>query len=621
MSNKSLTLHLQSKVSLTLVLLISSFVLISYLILRMTIAPAFNNLELAGATSDFHRAEGALQTDIENLDAITADWAPWDDIHDYTSGVNPNFIKSNLNRPTLDNLNLDLLAIFGPGRELLWAMTLVDGEEVPAHEFNILNADHPAATDLVSHIDARDGTSGVVQTIKGLMLISSRPILRSDDSGPVNGAVVMGQLLDATHLRRLRDRTEVDISMNSVVPDTLSSFDEKHDLSDNRITVSKPLLDIYGAPILMFTTKTLREISNLGEQTIDAALYLLMTSGLFVCAFIWFMLRTTILRPIENLSTHINDIRESGDLSRQVSMSRNDEIGLLAFQFDTLTTEVHNARQALLDQSFKAGKADTAAEVMHNIRNAMTPMINGIDLIKRSFKVTDSLRVSEALQQLEEPNCAPDRKEKLLQYIDASFNRLDTVSKGALDDLHIVAAQAKQVEGIIADQEKFANVAPVAEDVAVQELLDEALHVIPKGESHSVELALDDIGEVRVSAHRIGLLQVMGNLILNAYESIRRNNSPQGRISLTVSGEVVDDKAMVRVTVRDNGGGFSEDTGLQIFNRGFTSKPKRETNGLGLHWCANAVASMGGRISARSPGEGCGAEFHVMLPAPEGGYS
>lgn len=125
MSNKSLTLHLQSKVSLTLVLLISSFVLISYLILRMTIAPAFNNLELAGATSDFHRAEGALQTDIENLDAITADWAPWDDIHDYTSGVNPNFIKSNLNRPTLDNLNLDLLAIFGPGRELLWAMTLV----------------------------------------------------------------------------------------------------------------------------------------------------------------------------------------------------------------------------------------------------------------------------------------------------------------------------------------------------------------------------------------------------------------------------------------------------------------------------------------------------------------
>jgi sensor domain CHASE-containing protein len=621
MSNKTRTLYLQSKVSLTLILLISSFVLISYLILRMTIAPAFSKLELAAATSDFHRAEGALQTDIENLDAITADWAPWDDIHDYTSGTNPGFTKSNLNRPTLDNLSLDLMAIYGSDRQLLWAMTIVDGEEVPTHQFNILNPEHPASADIVSHNDALDGALGIVRTINGLMLISSRPILRSDDSGPVGGAVVMGQLLDEAHLQRLRDRTEVDISLNSVVPDTLLSFDEKHDLSDNRITVSKSLLDIHGAPVLIFNTNTLRNISNLGAQTIDAALYLLLTSGLFVCAFIWFMLRTMILRPIEDLSTHIDDIRESGDLSRKLSMSRNDEIGLLASQFDTLTTEVHNARQALLDQSFKAGKADTAAEVMHNIRNAMTPMINGIDRIKRSFKVTDSLRVSEALQQLEEPNCVPDRKEKLLQYIDASFNRIDTVSKGALDDLHIVAAQAKQVEGIIADQEKFANVAPVAEDLAVKELLDEALHVIPKEDSQLVELALDDIGEVRVSAHRIGLLQVMGNVILNAYESIRRNNSPHGKISLAVSGEVVNDKAMVRLTVRDNGGGFSEDTGLQIFNRGFTSKPSRETNGLGLHWCANAVASMGGKISARSPGEGCGAEFDVMLPAPEGGYS
>ena len=621
MSNKTRTLFLQSKVSLTLILLISSFVLISYLILRMTIAPAFNKLELTAATSDFHRAEGALQTDIENLDAITADWAPWDDIHDYTSGTNPGFTKSNLNRPTLDNLSLDLMAIYGSDRQLLWAMTIVDGEEVPVYEFNILNPEHPASADIVSHNHALDGAVGIVQTVKGLMLISSRPILRSDDSGPVGGAVIMGQLLDAAHLQRLRDRTEVDISLNLVGEDISPGFDEVHHISDNRITVSKPLVDIHGAPALIFKTNTLRNISSLGAQTIDAALYLLLTSGLFVCAFIWFMLRTVILRPIENLSAYVDDIRESGDLSRKISMPRNDEIGLLASQFDTMTTEVHNARQALLEQSFKAGKADTAAEVMHNIRNAMTPMINGIDRIKRSFKVTDSLRVSEALQQLEEPNCVPDRKEKLLQYIDASFNRIDTVSKGALDDLHIVAAQAKQVEGIIADQEKFANVAPVAEDLAVKELLDEALHVIPREDSQLVELALDDIGEVRVSAHRIGLLQVMGNVILNAYESIRRNNSPHGKISLAVSGEVVNDKAMVRLTVRDNGGGFSEDTGSQIFNRGFTSKPSRETNGLGLHWCANAVASMGGKISARSPGEGCGAEFDVMLPAPEGGYS
>jgi signal transduction histidine kinase len=111
----------------------------------------------------------------------------------------------------------------------------------------------------------------------------------------------------------------------------------------------------------------------------------------------------------------------------------------------------------------------------------------------------------------------------------------------------------------------------------------------------------------------------MGNLILNAYESIKRNGTAGGQISLLAADEMVDDQPMVRVTVRDNGSGFDTVTKEKIFQRGFTSKTKGHTTGLGLHWCANAVASMGGKISAESAGAGRGAEFHVLLPAAEGG--
>jgi len=104
MSNQQTTVPLQTKVSLTLVLLIAAFVIISYTILRSVIAPAFDELEMAAARSDLHRAEAALRTDIENLEAITADWAPWDDIYYYVSGENPGFQKSNLERATLENL-------------------------------------------------------------------------------------------------------------------------------------------------------------------------------------------------------------------------------------------------------------------------------------------------------------------------------------------------------------------------------------------------------------------------------------------------------------------------------------------------------------------------------------
>lgn len=385
------------------------------------------------------------------------------------------------------------------------------------------------------------------------------------------------------------------------------------------VTGERMLLDISDQPILLMKTRTSRDISSLGSQTMKAATGLLIGSGVLVCAFIWVMLRQTILRPIEQLATHIDAIRDSGDLTRKISMHRDDEIGALANQFDDMTGEVNDARQALLEQSFNAGKADTAAEVLHNIRNAMTPMINAIDRIRKSFNVTDNLRVEEALKQLTDPECEPQRKAKFIQYIGASFDHIGGVGKNSLEELKVVSSQAKQVEGILSDQERYANVVPVAEALDLDEIIDEAKNVIPLEEQDEVEvIVVADLEQQRVRAHRIGLLQVMSNLILNAVESIRRQDTAGGQIVLAAVTETVDKRPMVRVTVTDNGSGFDHAMKEKMFRRGFTSKKKSNFSGLGLHWCANAVAGMGGRLSAESAGEGRGAEFHVLLPAARG---
>jgi two-component system, NtrC family, sensor kinase len=619
MSNGQPSSQLQAKVSLTLLLLIAAFVLVSYSILKVVIAPAFDDLELAAARSDLHRAEAALRADIENLEAITADWAPWDDIYFYVSGQNPSFRKSNLDRPTLANLNLDIMAVYATNSRFVWGRAMVDGQEIAIDTLQMLNPRHSSSVGLTEHHSDADRTAGFVLTELGLMIVSSRPILRSDDSGPKAGAVIMGRLLDGAHLATMRERTEVDMDWLPWSPASDSESHEQFEIVDESIQGRQLLTDIHGEPVLVLTTRTPRKISTLGSRTINVATLLVVVAGALVCAFIWIMLRYVVLRPIEQLAEHIGEIRTSGDLSRQIVLMRDDEIGALAQQFNVMTMEVNDARQALLDQSFKAGKADTAAEIMHNIRNAMTPMINGLERIRKAFKVADNLRVEEATRELGSPDCSPDRKKKFLEYISASFEHIKTVGQNAIEDLEVVSAQAKQIEGIISDQEKFANVTPIAEIVRIDELLDEAANVIPKEDLAAIDVVVDDgVDERRVRAYRIGLLQVMGNLILNAYESIKRSEIARGEISLAAADEVVDDRAMVRVTVRDNGSGFDSATRNQIFRRGFTSKTKGEFAGLGLHWCANAVASMGGKLSAESAGQGRGAEFHVLLPAADG---
>lgn len=626
MSNRSTSLPLQTKVSLTLAVLIGTFIALSYTILDAVIKPAFDDLEQSAAEVDLTRAEMAIRTDLENLEAITADWAPWDDIYYYVLGEYPGFKKSNLDRPTLTNLGLDFMVVYPLRGDFLWGQILVDGMEKDPRELGILDPAHHSYRSLTAHADASSRTVGFISTGLGPLMVSSRPILRSDDSGPVAGALIMGQFLNDERLARLQDRTEVDLHWN------FTDFDDRQAttigavgtlsqaVSSDVISSSKILSDIHGAPFMTLHVDTPRNISSLGTRTINAALLFLAIAGVLVTGFVWFLLRGTILRPIERLAAHLAEIRSSGDLSHRLDARRDDEIGALAKQFDDLTDEVHGARQALLDQSYKAGKADTAAEVLHNIRNAMTPMINGLERLRKAFTVSDKLRVQEATEQLADPDCTPDRRDKFLQYVNASFDHVRNVGAEASDDLKIVTKQARQIEGILADQERFANIAPVTENIGVDDVLDEAAHVIPKRAMSDIEVKLPgDLAEVRVHAHRIGLLQVLGNLMLNAYESIQRCRKTDGRIVVDAKSEVVGETPMVCVTIRDNGGGFNKDIGERIFQRGFTSKNEGSSTGLGLHWCANAVAGMGGRIRAESRGLGQGAEFHVLLPAARGG--
>jgi len=620
MSNSAASMPLQSKVSLTLLLAIATFIGLSYLILRILVSPAFEDLEMQAAHSDLVRAEQAIQTDIDNLEAVTADWAPWDDIHDYVRGVNPGFQKSNLDRPTLTNLGLDFLAVYAEGDERLWAQLLYEGAERPIADLGVLELDDSRSSILTSHPSFDSKTVGIASTDLGPALISSMPILRSDDSGPIAGAVIMGQFLDTARMARMQARTEVDMQW-SVAQDQMPA-DSAHSFEAGQRSISghTTLPDIYGKPMLFLQTETARNISDLGSQSVRAALLSLVAAGILLTIVIWYLLQNVIVKPVESLATHMDEIRRSGNLLKNLELTRNDEIGRLGRQFDELTVEVHDARRALLDQSFKAGKADTAAEVLHNIRNAMTPMINGLDRLAKSLRTSSGVRVAEATAQLADETCPADRREKLLQYIDAAFRHIEDVDAEASEDLRIAISQARQIEGILTDQERFANVPPVAETVPIDDVVDEASHVIPKADKDAISLASDpDIGRLKVKAHRVGLLQVMGNLILNAYEAIMRNGDGRGNITLTANEESLNDRAMVRVTIRDNGCRFDTDASKRIFQRGYSSKEEGDYKGLGLHWCANAIAGMGGRISAESDGVGQGAEFHVLLPAAQGG--
>lgn len=105
---------------------------------------------------------------------------------------------------------------------------------------------------------------------------------------------------------------------------------------------------------------------------------------------------------------------------------------------------------------------------------------------------------------------------------------------------------------------------------------------------------------------------MLANLLLNAAEAIAAAGA-DGIVSLTAHETRHNGAPALDIRVQDNGDGISADHLQRIFEKGFSTRHER-SSGLGLHWCANAVNAMKGRLYAQSEGVGRGATLHVVLP-------
>jgi PAS domain S-box-containing protein len=111
-----------------------------------------------------------------------------------------------------------------------------------------------------------------------------------------------------------------------------------------------------------------------------------------------------------------------------------------------------------------------------------------------------------------------------------------------------------------------------------------------------------------VAGDRVQLLQVLLNLIMNAFEALSVVEVDSRSV---VIGAARDGDGKVRLSVRDCGPGFANDLAEKLFEPFMSTKP--EGTGMGLAIARGIIEAHGGTLSAENCDEG-GARFTVCLP-------
>jgi len=600
----------------------------NYLALRATVLPGFEQIEHDNAERNMLRVLDTIDNELQHLTKSTRDWAFWDDTYRYAIGDNDAYVDDNLIFETFESLGVDLTIFLNLDGQVLWGEvhSPESGEQISLDA--ILAPGDMSKFNLVGHEAPDSVQSGIIQTSFGPMLVASLPILTTDATGPVGGSLVMGKFLDNATLAHLRDQTKVNFNLTQLAGNSLTAEQQQAlssitaeepirvDASASEfLTVDTVVNDTRGEAALLVHVEMPKRITAVGQQAIVWALGLLVAVGCVVIAVMAWMIKTIAIAPLTSLTQHALSIGQTGDLKRRLSLQRADEIGTLSKEFDAMIGQLAEAREKLLEQSYYTGVAEAAAGVLHNIRNILNPIMINLWKLVEATRATPDKNVDAALAELAKGGMDAQRQQKLLQYVTLATERLRSERSQLAEGLETVTEQCQQIEQILHDRDLDGRAERRLEEVELSRVTRDAAKLLPA--SGSVPISLDikpSITEMpAIQGHRIVLTQILGNLLVNAVESIQELGPSSGQVVVDAYRDSLDGRPMVHVEVRDNGQGIEPDKLMQMFQRGFSTR-KNKSGGLGLHWCANSLTAMGGRISASSDGFGKGATIHLILP-------
>ncbi len=351
-------------------------------------------------------------------------------------------------------------------------------------------------------------------------------------------------------------------------------------------------------------------INQRHNQTSLIALVAIMGIVLFFSGIFVYLLGPRLqelLRGTERISR--------GDFSRPVVASGNDEFTRLSRAMNQMMADLAASRKKLLEQSYYSGMADMVSGTLHNLRNALAPIVIELEDQK---KVVNELKVEQmtlACAELKKNDLDAGRQADLVEFLVLSLDRLAGNIRHISEAMGLTRNKVEVVEKVLNQHSHLASMERPMETIALAEVVQDCLGLVRQEYLAKIPVVVDKsvalIGPI--ISQRIVLVQVLANLVNNGLESMLRSGGTEGSIVIEASEFDHGDGRQVHVQVTDNGEGIAPEMLERIFERGISGK--EGGSGLGLHWCANATASLAGRLYAESLGPGLGATLHLVIKA------
>jgi signal transduction histidine kinase/CheY-like chemotaxis protein len=316
---------------------------------------------------------------------------------------------------------------------------------------------------------------------------------------------------------------------------------------------------------------------------------------------VWFGTDWFVVRDVRVLIEAAKKLA-AGDLTARTGISDSDEIGQLAFAFDTMATslEKQSRERQKAEESLRL-KLEHERELQERLRHAQRLEAVGRLAGGVAHDFNNILTIISGYNQILIAEEESPKKRNALETVQKATDRAATLTR------QLLAFSRKQVL-----QPKIFN---------LYDLVASLVRMLPRliGE----DIRLSTVGESKqaiVKADPGQIEQVIMNLVVNARDAMPTGGELViGTSVVDITETTIDNQhdivagSYVCLKVRDTGHGMSEEVLAKIFEPFFTTKEPGKGTGLGLATVYGIVKQSGGFVKVRSRC-GQGTMFEVYIP-------
>lgn len=260
-----------------------------------------------------------------------------------------------------------------------------------------------------------------------------------------------------------------------------------------------------------------------------------------------------------------------GRKNEPIKWNHNDEIGSLIKEYNKMIAALENSAQKLAQSERENAWREMAKQVAHEIKNPLTPLKLGLQLLEKAWKDNDPK-------------------------FDLKFERFSKSFVEQIDSLSRIASE-------------FSNFAKMPETrmerFNIFEVITQAANIFKQTDNFEI-IYTPAASSFFILADKDQILRCFNNLLKNAIEAVPAGRHGVIEIKYTITG------SEIFIKIIDNGGGIPESLRERIFVPNFTTKSSG--TGLGLALVKNAIEYAGGSISFDTE-LGKGTTFYIRFYA------